>query len=83
MEPVLHDAVRREYDSGVANGSIEILPAPTELILELMPVTVDRFELSTAWICVNCLNFTAVAVTGGAFGASSKARYHVPENLVE
>ena len=69
MKPVLHEAVRREYDSGVANCSIEIPPTPTELILELMPVTVDHFELSTAWICVNRLNFAAVAVTGGAFGA--------------
>jgi len=86
MKPVLHEAMCREYDCGVANCSIETVASvaePTELVLDLMSVTVDHFQLSTAWICVNRLNFTAVAVTGGTFGARSEPWYNLAENLVE
>jgi hypothetical protein len=45
MKPVLREAVRREYDRGIVNCSVEAAPsvaAPTELILDLTPMIAAR-----------------------------------------
>jgi hypothetical protein len=48
-----------------------------------MPIIVEDFELSMAWVCVDRLDFAAAAIAGGIFGARSEARYNLPTNLVE
>jgi hypothetical protein len=86
MKPVLHEAVRREYDRGVAKSSVETaasIAAPAELTVNLMPMMVENLELSMAGLCVDRLDLTAVATAGGTFRARSEARYNLPENLVE
>ena len=67
MKPILHEAVRREYDRGLANCSVETASSvvgPAELILDLMPITVERLDLSMAWVGVNRLDLAAEAVAG-------------------
>jgi hypothetical protein len=86
MEPVLHETVRREYDCGVASCYVQAAAAgatPAELTLDLMPIIVEDLELSMAWVCVDRLDFTAVAIAGGMFGARSEVRYDLAANLVE
>ena len=86
MKPVLHEAVRREYDGGAANCSVEVVASiavPAELILDLMPVIVEHVELSMARVCVGCLDFAAPAIAGGTFGVRSETRYNLPKDLVE
>ena len=86
MKPVLHEAVRREYDGGVANCSVEVaasIAVPAELTLDLAPVIIEHVELSMAWVCVDCLDFAAPAIASGPFGARSETRYNLAKNLVE
>jgi hypothetical protein len=86
MKPVLDEAVRREYDRGIANCSVETaasITAPAKLILDLMPIIIENLELSMAWVCVDRLDLAAPAIAGGTFGARSKTRYNFPKNFVE
>ena len=86
MKPVLHEAMCREYDCGVANCSVETaasIAAPAELTLNLMPIMVEDLELSMAGVCVDRLDLAAAATAGGTFGARSEPWYNLAENLVE
>ena len=85
-KPVLHEAVRREYDGGVATRSVKTafsVASPAELILDLMTMSVDYLDVSVAWLCINRLDLTAEAVAGRTLGARSECRDNLPEDLIE
>ena len=78
--------MRREYDRGVANLSVEtasLVVAPAELILNLMSMSVDYLDVSVTWVCVNRLDLTVEAVAGRTLGARSESRDNLPQDLVE
>ena len=69
MKPVLHEAVRREYNRGVENCSVETaasITAPAKLILDLMPIIIENVEPSMVRVCVDRLDL-AVAILSMPF----------------
>jgi hypothetical protein len=86
MKPVLHEAVRCEYDRGVANCPVKTVSsvAPrAELVLDLMTISVNYLDVSVTWVCVNRLDFAAEAVASRTLGARPESRDNLPQDLIE